>query len=328
MAGKRVYYNQKILKHADLFLKANGSLMVFGPPGSGKTYLGLYLAEKDGYQLEILAGKESLRDEDMIGTFRIVDGSNAKWIDGPLTRAFRRAANGEKVMLIVDEITRIPTRYLNIFIEVMNNYDPDNYVFYNHITGETLRAPRENLVIFATANVNQVGTNEIPEALLDRFASYLYVDFPSMEEELKILKHHGLSDETAQVLVRFAHATRRMHEDGVLEFPVSTRCLVTLARGIRNVVKEKDFDREIRVGMELLKGQMPYLTGSVTGNTEWEETANALLELYLNVYQEVYEEVKQRKVQKKTNEAGEPKAKESKSKTARTKKKGFNALVI
>ena len=50
--------------------------------------------------------------------------------------------------------------------------------------------------------------------------------------------------------------------------------------------------------MELLKGQLPYLTGSVTGNVDWEEKAQILLDLYLKVYQEVYEELKRSKTQK------------------------------
>ena len=302
---KRIYYNQKVLKHAELYLNAYGTLMVYGPPGSGKTYLGLYLAEKYGFDLEVLTGKESLRDEDMMGTFRIVLGEEGRavpvWVDGPLARAFKKAANGKKVLLLVDEITRIPTRYLNVFIEVLNNYDPDYYVFYNHLTGETLKAPKENLAFFATANVNQVGTNEVPEALLDRFASYLYVSFPSLEEEISILKRWGVSEETAYVFAKFAQVTRRMHEEGALEFPVSTRCLVSLAKAVRKALEGSTaggFEREVRIGMELLKGQLPYLTGSVTGNVDWEEKAQILLDLYLKVYQEVYEELKRSKTQK------------------------------
>ncbi len=300
MVEKRVYFNKKVLKYADLYLKSYGILMVYGPPGAGKTYLGLFLAEKENYGIEILTGKESLRDEDMIGTFKVLEGNKVVWIDGPLTRAFRRASAGEKVVLLVDEITRIPTRYLNLFIEVINNYDPNYYRFYNHLTGEVLKAPRENLVFFVTANVNQVGTNEIPEALLDRFSAYLYVDYPSLEEEVMILKHYGISEKTAIVLGRFARMTRKMHAAGELEFPVSTRCLVTLAKAIKKAVKKSDPDEEITTGMELLKGQLPYITGSVRGNTNWEETAQLLLDLYLNVYREVHEELQDKKIQQKS----------------------------
>jgi MoxR-like ATPase len=297
----RVYYNAKVLERVEVLFKATNSILVFGPPGSGKTSLGLYLAEKEGWGVELLTGKESMRDEDMIGTFQ-VKGKDVNWIDGPLTRAFKRASQGERVVLLVDEITRIQDRHLNVFIEVLNDYDYENFTFYNHLTGERFVASKDNLKVFATANVNQVGTNDLPEALIDRFEGMLYVGYPSPEEELKIVQHWGVSEVTARILVKFASITRSLHqEEGLLEFPVSTRNLVQMARAISRLTGGKGTaDEEIRYSMKLLEGQLPYLAGGIRGNLDWESVAEKIYDVYLNVCREEvarYEEEKKKKSQ-------------------------------
>lgn len=288
MERKRFYYNDPVLKVMDEVCEVGNTFMLFGPPGSGKTSLVYFLAEKNGWELVRITGKESMRDEDMMGTYQM-KGDVPVWVEGPLEKAFRLASE-KPVVLLVDEITRIPSRYLNVFIEVINDYDYENFLFYNNVTGKEWKAPKDNFKVFATANVNQVGVNDVPEALLDRFEYHVYVDYPSFEDEVKIAVKWGMSEEAARILVTFARITRKIFEDGQLEFPISTRNVVNVARGIGKLKKAgriKKLEDEISACFKLLDaGCFTYVCGASRGRVEWKDLKKNLREIFINVYKE------------------------------------------
>lgn len=299
MAKKRLYYNKEIIEQIDLAFDIGNSFMLFGPPGSGKTSLVYYLAQEKNWELVRITGKESMRDEDMMGTYR-VKGDIPVWVEGPLEKAFRLAQE-KPVILIIDEITRIPSRYLNVFIEIINDYDYDKFMFYNNVTGKEWIAPKENLKFFATANVNQVGVNDIPEALLDRFEYHIYIDYPSMASEIQIAKEWGMSEKTATILVEFARQVRRAHVDGKTEFPFSTRNIVNVAKGIQKLKQQgkiKTLNDEIQYCLKILKtGHFPYICGASRGRIDWEDIFQFLEGIFRNIEKE-HEERKQSAPQK------------------------------
>ena len=84
-------------------------------------------------------------------------------------------------LILIDEINRSPAKTQAALFEAMAErqitIDGKEY---------SLKAP---FLVFATQNpVEQEGTYRLPEAQLDRFLFKINVDYPNLEEEIKILE--------------------------------------------------------------------------------------------------------------------------------------------
>ncbi|MFN3196249.1 MAG: AAA family ATPase [Chlorobiota bacterium] len=87
-----------------------------------------------------------------------------------------------KNLLLIDEINRAPAKTQSALFEVME----ENQISMDGVK-YTLEPP---FFVMATQNpVEHEGTYRLPEAQLDRFLFKINVDYPSMEDELSILKN-------------------------------------------------------------------------------------------------------------------------------------------
>ena len=295
------FLNPEVEALLDLYfqLPEDNNLLLIGPPGTGKTMVVFQKAEEYGKKVFAVTGRESLQDIDMLGSF-VPDGSGGfRWVDGPLTQAFRSAGQGEKVLFLMDEVNRMPTRYQNIFIEAINIYDARNYVLRNYSTGETLLAPRQNLLFCATANVGQLGIYDIPQALIDRF-NIVHVDYPPPRVEKKLVtsvmgKENSLF---IQVLTEFVLRTRRIaYQDGTIE-PLSTRSLLRVAKQFKRFSKDLSDDEEKKnVLFALLRSEILKMTGLATG-PEAREVTQGFKEMFEETYKKILAEHAGRTVKK------------------------------
>lgn len=158
----------KLMELAHPSLQEKFPVLLDGPPGTFKTHtareFGKACPEFHGI-LEV-AGAPSLEAIDFLGGMIPMGGGKTVWMDGPVTRAFREASKGRKVLLVIDEINRIPRRERGIFLNALSPHDGH----YMLRTGrpvnvddkegtammELLGAPVKNLSIVATTNS---GTN-------------------------------------------------------------------------------------------------------------------------------------------------------------------------
>lgn len=86
-------------------------------------------------------------------------------------------------LVLVDEINRAPAKTQAALFEVMEERQVT-------IDGTT-RQMGDLYTIIATQNpVEQEGTYRLPEAQLDRFLFKVTMDYPSLEDEINILKRH------------------------------------------------------------------------------------------------------------------------------------------
>lgn len=155
--------------------------MIEGDKGSGKTHT--VYAFADSMKIPhsnrvLLAGHEGVEAIDMVGHY-VNSHEGMVWKDGKLARAFRVAARGQRTLLFVDEIGRIPRRELNILVGALT---PDNVGQYHLSTGrvvrvedgvaveETITCKAEHLWVVSTTNVGSgYDVEGFDEALLDRF---------------------------------------------------------------------------------------------------------------------------------------------------------------
>ena len=212
-------------------------VLIEGEKGSGKTYLIHNWCEKVKIPEVFLGGHEQLESIDFLGHYiQNADGSFL-WKDGALTEAFRKAASGERVVLIIDEILRIPKRELNILIYSLIAWN-DSYILrtgraISEVDGvaseETIYAPVNKLWVVGTTNVGAgYAVEEIDEALADRFR-LIRKDSTRAEMEkilIKYAKKKKFDKTSVMRLIRFFSEMRRFKSQDILNKIINIRHLV------------------------------------------------------------------------------------------------------
>ena len=108
---------------------------------------------------------------DIIGAEILDSNRNFKFIKGPLF------AN----IILADEINRTPPKTQAALLEAMQEQSVT-------IAGMSNELPQPFFVLATQNPIEQEGTYPLPEAQLDRFMFNIWVDYPSYDEELSIVK--------------------------------------------------------------------------------------------------------------------------------------------
>lgn len=139
-------------------------VLVEGPPGWGKTFAARELGLHGGFDAFVEAGGHAgMEAFDFIGGY-IRAGNDYPWNDGPVTRAFRLAAQGKKVLLLIDEFLRVPRRERNVFLSALAPHKD----CYRLVTGRATKVvdgiAEQELIEAPIANISIVGTTNIGAA--------------------------------------------------------------------------------------------------------------------------------------------------------------------
>jgi MoxR-like ATPase len=238
------FYGPQLKQLVDAITRAVPTLL-YGPTGTGKS-----VCEMEAMRLlttppvskskrkaaplplahERVDGKEGMEDIDLIGAI-IPQGEERVWVDGPLTRAFRRA-QGEKVVFFADEITTIPTAHTNLLKGALNptprgllelqgvtpqGNSPSDRFYYLEIpqTTEILTAPVENLSVVAACNLgSQYAVHPLDPALERRFQFHLEFGYLLIQDEAELVAERtGLAPKLALACARVAAKTREKAEN-------------------------------------------------------------------------------------------------------------------
>jgi MoxR-like ATPase len=156
-------------------LFAGGHVLLEGPPGTAKTLLARCFAASIGLDYGRIQFTPDLMPADIIGTNLFnFQTSTFTLTQGPLFCE----------LLLADEINRTPPKTQAALLEAMQErrvtIDGSVHVLSNRFT------------VLATQNpIEQQGTYPLPEAQLDRFLFKHVLDYPSKDEEYKIVAGHG-----------------------------------------------------------------------------------------------------------------------------------------
>ncbi len=190
---------------------SRGHCLLVGVPGLAKTLLINTIAQSLGLGFSRIQFTPDLMPSDIIGAEILDESRNFKFIKGPLFSN----------MILADEINRTPPKTQSALLEAMQ----ERRVTAAGMTYQ-LEAP---FFVLATQNpIEQEGTYPLPEAQLDRFMFNIWVDYPSFEEELAIVKS-TTSDLSvlvnpvlsAQDIIDYQSLIRRIPvADNVLEYAV------------------------------------------------------------------------------------------------------------
>lgn len=180
----RTIVGQKHLINSLLIgLLADGHILLEGVPGLAKTLAIKTLASLVSADFGRLQFTPDLLPADVIGTMIYSQKDESfKVKKGPIFANF----------VLADEINRAPAKVQSALLEAMQERQVT-------IGDETFNLPSPFLVMATQNPIEQEGTYELPEAQVDRFMLKVIIDYPTLQEEKKIVRAH-LNDSFDKVL--------------------------------------------------------------------------------------------------------------------------------
>ncbi|MGZ8418455.1 MAG: AAA family ATPase [Allosphingosinicella sp.] len=156
-------------------LFAGGHILLEGPPGTAKTLLAHSFARAVGLEFGRIQFTPDLMPGDIIGANLFnFQTSTFTLTRGPIFTE----------LLLADEINRTPPKTQAALLEAMQERTVT-------IDGESLPLSERFMVVATQNPIEQQGVYPLPEAQLDRFLFKQTVDYPSAEEERRIIATHG-----------------------------------------------------------------------------------------------------------------------------------------
>lgn len=168
---KKIIGQDDIIDDVLLSIFSRGHCLLIGVPGLAKTLLVTTIAQALGLKNNRIQFTPDLMPSDIIGTEILDVNREFKFIKGPIFTNF----------LLADEINRTPPKTQAALLEAMQEHA---------VTAAGTRyVLDEPFFVLATQNpIEQEGTYPLPEAQLDRFMFNVWLDYPSITEEIDIVK--------------------------------------------------------------------------------------------------------------------------------------------
>ena len=153
---------------------ADGHVLIEGVPGVAKTLLARLMSRLIDARFSRIQFTPDLMPSDVLGTTVFnMKTSEFDFHEGPVFSD----------LVLVDEINRAPAKTQAALFEVMEERQVT-------IDGTTRRMSDVYTIIATQNPVEQEGTYRLPEAQLDRFLFKISMGYPSVDEEMNILKRH------------------------------------------------------------------------------------------------------------------------------------------
>jgi MoxR-like ATPase len=203
--SKVIIGQQEVVEELLIAMFAKGHCLLVGVPGLAKTLMIRTLAETLSLEFSRIQFTPDLMPADITGTEVIQEDKTTglrtfKFLKGPIFGN----------VILADEINRTPPKTQAALLEAMQEHQVT--------VGGKRHQLSEPFFVLATQNpIEQEGTYPLPEAQLDRFMFNTFVDYPSEEEELAIVKRttadtkHELSSTlTGEEILQLQHIVRRV----------------------------------------------------------------------------------------------------------------------
>jgi MoxR-like ATPase len=194
--AKRVVGQVHMVEGLITGILTGGHVLLEGVPGLAKTMAVKSIAEVVDCDFNRIQFTPDLLPADLIGTM-IYRQQTGEFVPrkGPVFSN----------IILADEVNRAPAKVQSALLEAMEERQVT-------IGDQTYDLP-EPFFVLATQNpIEQEGTYPLPEAQLDRFLLKLTVDYPTMEEELAILRRVGSENPIPLRRMLFKSDIRRLKE--------------------------------------------------------------------------------------------------------------------
>jgi len=169
--GRVIVGQQRLVQRLVIAMLSDGHVLLEGVPGLAKTLLVRTLSQALDLSFHRIQFTPDLLPSDVTGT-QIYNPAQGTFSvrKGPVFAG----------IVLADEINRAPAKVQSALLEAMQEHQVT-------IGDETFDLPKPFFVMATQNPLEQQGTYPLPEAQLDRFLLKVNVDYPSKEDEQKIV---------------------------------------------------------------------------------------------------------------------------------------------
>ncbi|MFS4417819.1 AAA family ATPase [Maribacter sp. 2307ULW6-5] len=210
--AKIIVGQEEVVDQILLSIYTGGHSLLIGVPGLAKTLMVNTIAQALGLDFKRIQFTPDLMPSDILGSEVLDQNRNFKFIKGPIF------AN----IILADEINRTPPKTQAALLEAMQERAVT-------IAGQQHQLALPYFVLATQNPIEQEGTYPLPEAQLDRFMFAIELKYPTVQEEIQVVKN-TTSDvkETvnalfnAQQILEVQELVRRIPvPDNVVEYAVN-----------------------------------------------------------------------------------------------------------
>ncbi|MBK7426600.1 MAG: AAA family ATPase [Saprospiraceae bacterium] len=169
--GKVIIGQDEVVRAVIISLFSNGHSLLVGVPGLAKTLLVSTIAEVLELDFKRIQFTPDLMPSDITGSEILDEDRHFRFNRGPLFSN----------IVLADEINRTPPKTQAALLEAMQERSVT-------VSGNRHILPKPFFVLATQNPIEQEGTYPLPEAQLDRFMFNIPLEYPSYEEEIKVVK--------------------------------------------------------------------------------------------------------------------------------------------
>jgi MoxR-like ATPase len=210
--GKVIIGQEDVLKEVLIAIFSGGHVLLVGVPGLAKTLLVTSISKALGIKHNRIQFTPDLMPSDIIGSEILNESRQFQFVKGPIF------AN----VILADEINRTPPKTQSALLEAMQEKSVT-------AAGQTFKLDHPFFVLATQNPIEQEGTYPLPEAQLDRFMFNIWVDYPSFDEEMEVVRS-TTNDESKEIesilsadeIMYYQHLVKRVPvTDNVLKYAVT-----------------------------------------------------------------------------------------------------------
>ncbi len=226
--GKVIIGQNDVVEKVLISIFSKGHCLLVGVPGLAKTLLVNTIAQALGLSFSRIQFTPDLMPSDIIGSEILDENRKFQFNKGPLF------AN----LILADEINRTPPKTQSALLEAMQEKAVTS-------SGHTYKLSDPFFVLATQNPIEQEGTYPLPEAQLDRFMFNVWVDYPSFQEEVDVVKSTTSGQSvavqnvmTAQEILFYQQLVRKIPvADNVIEYAVRLAAKTRIGKGAPEIVK-------------------------------------------------------------------------------------------
>lgn len=195
--GKVIIGQNNFVELLIVALLADGHVLIEGVPGIAKTITAKLFAKILKTDFSRIQFTPDLMPSDVLGTSILnMKTSEFEFKKGPIFSN----------VVLIDEINRAPAKTQAALFETMEERQAT-------IDGTTYKFESPFMVLATQNPIEQEGTYALPEAQLDRFIFKIKVDYPSLEDEIRIIEtHHQRKGEQPEAIINTILDAKKLAE--------------------------------------------------------------------------------------------------------------------